>query len=154
MTDQATATISLEAPEQQSALQLNWNWLGLWAFLTVFAVFEVAKHGFVNGSPLYAIALTVTGIGSFVAPDLTFLIGAGDNVAKGSISTRAVTFYNAAHRMPVAFAFTTAVGVGLAPLAPLPLAVFIGGLSWMAHIAMDRAAGYGLRNPDGSRNRR
>jgi len=142
-----------ETGEPTPGLRLRWGWLGLWAFLTVFAVFEVAKHGFVNGSPLYAIALTVTAVGSFVAPDLTFLIGAGDTVAKGSISARAVPCYNAMHRMLIAFAFTTAIGIGLAPLAPLALAIFIGGLSWMAHIAMDRAAGYGLRNSDGSRNR-
>jgi len=141
-----------ETDRPTPGLRLHWRWLGLWAFLTVFAVFEVAKHGFVNGSPLYAIALSVTAVGSFVAPDLTFLVGAGDTVAKGSISTRAVPFYNAMHRMLIAFAFTTVIGIGLAPLAPLPLAMFIGGLSWMAHIAMDRAAGYGLRNADGSRN--
>ena len=69
-----------ETGEPTPGLRLRWGWLGLWAFLTVFAVFEVAKHGFVNGSPLYAIALTVTAVGSFVAPDLTFLIGAGDTV--------------------------------------------------------------------------
>ena len=146
-----TANAETDLPAAVPAFRLHWKWLGLWAFLTVFAVFEVAKHGFVNGSPLYAFGLTATAIGCFIAPDLTFLIGAGDNVAKGSISTRAVPFYNAMHRMVIAFAFTTAIGIGLAPLAPLPLAIFIGGLSWMAHIAMDSAAGYGLRNPDGSR---
>jgi hypothetical protein len=153
MSNQTTATISLETPKEQPGLQLNWNWLALWGFLTVFAVFEVAKHGFVNGSPIYAVALTATAIGSFIAPDLTFLVGAGDSMEKGSISPKAVPFYNAAHRMTLAFALTIAIGIGLAPLASLPLAFFIGGLSWMAHIAMDRAAGYGLRNPDGSRDK-
>lgn len=153
-TDSDTGTgTAIDTSDDRPGVRVHWNWLGLWAFLTVFAVFEVAKHGFVNGSPLYALALTATAVGSFVAPDLTFIIGAGDSVAKGSISTRAVPFYNAAHRMLIAFAFTTAIGIGLAPLAPLPLAVFIGGLSWMAHIALDRTAGYGLRNHDGSRTR-
>lgn len=55
------------------------------------------------------------------------------------------------HRMLVPVIFTCAIGIGLAPLAPVPLALFIGGLSWMAHIALDRSAGYGLRNADGSR---
>ncbi len=141
-----------EAPTELPGLKLHWNWLGLWAVLTVFAVFEVAKHGFMNGSPTYAIILTATAIGSFVAPDLTFLVGVGDTVKQGSISTRSVPFYNAAHRMPVALLFTTAIGIGLAPLSRLPLAGFVAGLSWMAHIALDRAAGYGLRNLDGSRN--
>lgn len=148
-----TTNSTAGASTDQHRLKLHWNWLALWAFLTAFAVFEVVKHGFVNGSPWYATVLTATAIGSFIAPDLTFLIGARDTVAKGAISTKAVPFYNTAHRMLIALAFTTAIGIGLAPLAPLPLAAFIGGLSWMAHIAMDRAAGYGLRNPDGSRDR-
>ena len=97
------------------------------------------------------LALTVTSVAFFIAPDLTFIIGIGDEVPQGSLSRRAVPFYNALHRMPVAVTFTTVIGVGLAPLAPLPLALFIGGLSWIAHIAMDRTAGYGLRNSDGSR---
>jgi len=153
MTTSATETdAAIETSNDRSGRGVHWNWLALWAFLTVFAVFEVAKHGFVNGSPLYALVLTATAVGSFVAPDLTFVIGAGDSVAKGSISTRAVPFYNAAHRMSIALIFTTVVGIGLAPLAPLPLAVFIGGLSWMAHIAMDRTTGYGLRNRNGGRS--
>jgi hypothetical protein len=132
---------------------IHWPWAGLWAFLTVFALFEVIEHGHINGSALDATVLTLTAVGFFVAPDLTFLIGAGDAVEQGSISTRAVPFYNAAHRMLIALVFTTVVGIGLAPLAPPPLALFIGGLSWMAHIALDRTAGYGLRNADGSRDR-
>ncbi|MGI9611517.1 MAG: DUF4260 family protein [Acidimicrobiales bacterium] len=133
--------------------RIHWRWAGPWAFLTCFALFEVIKHGYVNGTALDATVLTLTAVGFFVAPDLTFLIGAGDEVEQGSISTRAVPFYNAAHRMLIALAFTTVIGIGLAPLAPVPLALFIGGLSWMAHIALDRTTGYGLRNQDGSRDR-
>ena len=132
---------------------IHWQWAGLWAFLTAFAVFEVTKHGYVNGSAFDAIVLTATVVGFFVAPDLIFHIGAGDDVEHGSISPRAVPFYNAGHRMLIALTFTTVIGIGWAPLAPLPLALFVGGLSWMAHIALDRTAGYGLRNPDGSRDR-
>ena len=146
-----TEPASLADKQSEHDLRIHWNWLGLWAFLTAFAGFEVVKHGFVNGSPLHAFALTVTAVGFFIAPDLTFIIGIGDDVPHGSLSTRAVPYYNAMHRMLVALAFTTVIGVGLAPLAPIPLALFIGGLSWMAHIAMDRTAGYGLRNRDGSR---
>ena len=134
-----------------SGHRIRWDWLLLWLFFTVFAAFEVTKHGFVNGSPLYAFALTATAVVFFIAPDLTFLIGAGDEVPEGSISTRAVPYYNALHRMLIPVAFTTVLGIALAPLAPLPLALFIGGLSWMAHIALDHTAGYGLRNTDGSR---
>lgn len=77
MTTDTTATdTAVETPNEQPGLNVHWNWLGLWMFLTVFAVFEVAKHGYVNGTPLYAIVLTVTTFGSFIAPDLMFLIGA------------------------------------------------------------------------------
>jgi len=138
-------------PHARPRLRIHSTWLSLWALLTAFAAFEVIKHGFMNGSPLYALALTGTSVGFFIAPDLTLIIGIGDEVPEGSLSTKAVPFYNAMHRMLVALAFTSVIGIGLAPLAPLPLALFIGGLSWMAHIAMDRAAGYGLRNSDGSR---
>ncbi|MFW2381062.1 MAG: DUF4260 family protein [Acidimicrobiales bacterium] len=142
-----------DAPERPARFVINWRWAGLWGFLTAFAAFEVIKHGYVNGSAIDAMVLTATAAGFFVAPDLTFLIGASDDVEQGSISTKAVPFYNLAHRMLVALTFTTVIGIGLAPLAPLPLALFIGGLSWMAHIALDRTTGYGLRNDDGSRNR-
>jgi len=132
-------------------IHIRWQWGGLWTLLTTFVVFEVVKHGFVNGSPSDAFILTAAAVGFFIAPDLTFMVGAGDAVERGSISARAVPFYNAAHHMSIPLAFTTLIGIGLAPLAPLPLALFVGGLSWMAHIALDRTFGYGLRNPDGSR---
>lgn len=143
--------IEREQPSRPADHTFSRRWFSLWMFLTVFALFEVIKHGYVYGSPAYAIGLTAAAVGAFVAPDLTFVIGLGDSVAKGSISPKAVPFYNGAHRMAAAFAFTTLIGLGLAPLGSSALAVFIGGLSWMAHIAMDRAAGYGLRNADGSR---
>lgn len=141
-------TLSASRPSPRT---LNWPWFALWLFLMIFAGFEVAKHGFVNGTPLYAFILTATAIGFFIAPDLTFIIGANDNVEKGSISTRAVPYYNTAHRILIPLALTTSIGIGLAPLARFPLALFIGGLSWMAHIALDHAVGYGLRNADGTR---
>jgi hypothetical protein len=130
---------------------VRWTWLGIWLFLSFFAVFEVVKHGYVNGTPFFAVALTTTAIGFFIAPDLTFAIGATSDVAKGSISTRAVPFYKAMHRMLVPLVLTTAIGMGLAPLNRAALALFIGGLSWMAHIALDHTFGYGLRKPDGTR---
>jgi hypothetical protein len=132
---------------------VHWNWLGLWVSLTVFAVFEVVKHGYVNGSAADAAMLTAAAVGFFVAPDLTFVIGAGQPVPHGHISPLAVPWYNALHRMLVPLVLTAIIGIAFAPLAFVPLALFVGGLSWMAHIALDRAAGYGLRNPDGSRSR-
>ena len=114
---------------------------------------SVVKHGFVNGTATDAALLTSAAVGFFVAPDLTFVIGAGQPTQKGHLAGRAVPWYNAMHRISVPLTATAIIGVALAPLALGPLALFIGGVSWMAHIALDRAAGYGLRNPDGSRNR-
>jgi len=153
--DRTSATRADDVARQLGppAMRLHWTWLTVWAFLTTFAVFEVVKHGYVNGTATDAVILTGTAIGFFVAPDLTFLIGIGHTAAKGSLPTRAVPWYNTMHRMWIPFALTTIIGIALAPLALVPLAGFIGGLSWMAHIALDRAAGYGLRNPDGSRDR-
>ncbi len=31
----------------------------------------------------------------------------------------------------------------------LPLLVYVAGIAWLAHIALDRAAGFRLRTPDG-----
>lgn len=155
-TTTASQTSLTDAADQQPGpppVRIHWTWLGLWAFLTVFAVFEVVKHGYVNGTATDAALLTATAVGFFVAPDLTFLIGAGQPAAKGSLPVRAVPWYNTMHRMWIPLTLTTIIGIALAPLALIPLAGFIGGLSWMAHIALDRAAGYGLRNPDGSRDR-
>ena len=146
-----SADRTTDVSPQRTPVRIYWNWLALWWFLTAFAVFEVVKHGFVNGTTADAAILTVAAIGFFVAPDLTFLIGAGQPTEHGHLPQRAVPWYNTMHRMWLPLTLTTIVGVALAPLALIPLALFVGGLSWMAHIALDRTAGYGLRNPDGSR---
>ena len=129
------------------------GWLGLWAFLTAFAGFEVVKHGIVTGTATDAVILAASAFVSFVAPDLTFLVGVGQPTQPGHLPRAAVPWYNAMHRISVPLALTTVVGIALAPLPLWGLALFVAGLSWMAHISLDRAAGYGLRQPDGSRNR-
>jgi len=127
------------------------GWFMVWAFVTAFAWFEVVKHGYLEGSAIDAIVLTTVAVGAFVLPDLTFLAGAGQPVRKGFLPTRAVPYYNAMHRFLPPFLLSLLVGVGLAPLGTVGLGLFVAGLSWMAHVALDRAAGYGLRNADGSR---
>ncbi len=131
-------------------VRVHWSWVGIWAILTTFAVFEVVKHGYVNGTSADAAVLTVAAIAAFIAPDLTFLIGLGQPAPAGSLPRAAVPWYNTMHRMWIPFGLTTIIGVAFAPLSLLSLAAFVGGLSWMAHIALDRAAGYGLRASDGS----
>lgn len=138
-------------PSEPLAVAVRIGWFLVWAFLTVLAWFVVVTHGFVNGSALDTVALTATAIVAFILPDMTFLVGLGQEVRPGYLPTRAVPFYNAMHRFWPPLVITALVGALLDPLAPAALAAFVGGLSWMAHVAMDRAAGYGLRNPDGSR---
>lgn len=145
---QSNPTGEIEAAPAQG---INWGWLTVWATITAGTTFEVVKHGFVNGDIALGLGFAAVAVGFFVAPDLTFLIGLGDEVAKAHISPRAVPFYNALHRIWVPALLTTVVGVVLAPLSAPALLLFIGGLSWMAHIALDRAAGYGLRRADGGR---
>lgn len=156
VTHRPDRTVKRSHPEQAdrpTSGRIHWNWLAVWALLTTFALFEVVKHGFVNGTLLDAAMLSAVAFGCFVAPDLTFLIGIGEPVPHGNLARRAVPWYNRMHRMWFPFALTSLIGIVLAPLAFVPLAMFIGGLSWMAHIALDRSAGYGLRNADGSRDR-
>ena len=127
------------------------GWFATWAFFTTFAWFEVVKHGWIQGDPVDAIVLTTAAVVAFILPDLTFLVGAGQAVEKGYLPRQAVPFYNAMHRLWPPLLLTSVVGVAFAPLNSVGLAAFVAGLSWMAHVTLDRAAGYGLRNADGSR---
>lgn len=145
MSFQPSASVSLP-------MNARWLWALVWAGLTAFVGFELAKHGYVNGGTRDAVILTTSAVGLFIAPDLTFLAGLGDPVSKGMMSPRAVPYYNAMHRFWLPALLTVGIGLAFASLGLLGLAGFIGGLSWMAHIAMDRTAGYGLRNVDGSRD--
>ena len=126
------------------------GWLALWVVLTAFAGFEVVKHGYLDGGAIDAIVLTVAAVGFFILPDLTFLIGIGESTEHGHLPVRTVPYYNALHRLWPPLVLTVMIGVVFAPLSLGTLALFVGGLSWMAHVALDRATGFGLRNPDGS----
>jgi hypothetical protein len=115
------------------ARRLAWLVLGL---LSVgFAVFEVAKHG---GAPL---ALAIAFV---VAPDLAMLIGVNRKLAPGQLAPRAVPFYNTVHRVWGPLALLVACTFWIHGPA-----LFTGGLAWLAHVAIDRAAGFGLRTPEG-----
>lgn len=151
--DAAVADPTLAPARVGDTIAVHWWWAGLWGLLTTFTVFEVIKHGFVNGSAIEAVKLSTSAVAFFVAPDLTFVIGTRQEVPPGNIAAAAVPWYNAMHRMALPLVLTVAVGIGLSPLSFGPLVLFVGGLSWMAHIALDRAGGYGLREPDGSRHR-
>jgi hypothetical protein len=114
------------------------GWLGLGLAALAFGGLEAANHG------PWALALLITFV---IAPDLTFLVGLGraGQMERGQLPPAAVPWYNAAHRVWVPTLLLVAYAVS--PLSWAPL--FAAGLGWLAHIAIDRAAGFGLRSAAG-----
>lgn len=114
------------------------TWALFAAFLGAFAGFEVANHG-----PAALAAVIV----SFLAPDLTFAIGAKDAKAphRRQLQSRAVRAYNLMHTpwLPL----SVLVLYTVAPIEWVPM--FAAGLGWLAHISLDRAFGHGLRIKEG-----
>ncbi|ADB50026.1 DUF4260 family protein [Conexibacter woesei] len=106
---------------------------GLAVLLLAFALFEIVKHG-----------AWLPGLAGLLGPDLALLAGAGAGLARGQLHPRAVPLYNALHRWWPALALTL-----IALPDPVPLSLFIAGVAWCAHIAVDRACGYGLRDHEG-----
>ena len=79
-----------------------------------------------------------------VMPDIGLLAGISPNLQKGQIHPRAVPLYNALHRLvgPAALLLIGATGaVGDWAL--------VAAVAWAAHVAVDRALGYGLRDREG-----
>jgi hypothetical protein len=77
-----------------------------------------------------------------VLPDIALVAGIGRGLAKGQLHPRAVRLYNALH----VFAGPALLAVASIWLGPAWLA---GALAWAAHVLLDRAAGYGLRDRTG-----
>jgi hypothetical protein len=77
-----------------------------------------------------------------IAPDLALLAGAARGLAHGQIHPRGVPIYNVVHRFwgPVALTVVAAFSGGT---------MVVLGLAWTAHVAIDRCAGYGLRDAGG-----
>lgn len=99
---------------------------------------------------LNAILVVITQHGSWwpvvvfaIAPDITLLAGAAPGLKRGQLHPRAVPFYNAVHRF-----WAPAVMTLLALLLHADIWV-AAGLSWCAHIAIDRSLGFGLRTAEG-----
>lgn len=78
-----------------------------------------------------------------IAPDITLLFGASRNLERGQLNPRAVPFYNAVHR------FVVPVSVIVVALLLRSDGWLAGGMAWVAHIAIDRSLGFGLRNAQG-----
>ncbi len=122
--------------------------------LTAFVIYEVVVHD-LGPLPIIVFALV---------PDLTFLFGLGQSHARGQLPPRAVPAYSLAHRLVIPLALTSLALVALlaarvlvespdafASARRLPLVAYVAGLTWLAHIALDRALGFGLRTADGWR---
>lgn len=111
--------------------------------------------------PLYALAgvalLGVAVWGSVVAdtgvstvllfavlPDIALLLAVTGDHQPGQLPRTAVPAYNALHHPLAPVAIGTAAATGLVGTYWL-----VAATTWGAHIALDRAAGYGLRTKDG-----
>lgn len=114
------------------ARALLWGPAGL--ALIGFAIFEIVKHD-VGAAPL---------LGAAILPDLAFIVGIGQPHEKGQLPRRTVPVYNALHAPLLPLVLLVAVVA-----IPLDVAWWVVGLGWLAHIAIDRAVGYGPRTPDG-----
>lgn len=117
---------------------LPWSRLayaGLAATLATAVVGMARAHG---GGGL---ALTLA-----LAPDVAFLYGAAPGLAQGQIHSRAVRLYNAVHAFPCPLLLAFAGAFGWFGLGPQWA---VAALAWAAHIAVDRALGMGLRDPEG-----
>jgi hypothetical protein len=79
---------------------------------------------------------------ALVLPDIALVAGVGRGLERGQLHPRAVPLYNALHRL---------VGPALLALASIWLGTpwLAAALAWLAHIAIDRAVGYGLRDAHG-----
>jgi hypothetical protein len=73
-----------------------------------------------------------------IGPDIALAFGGGSGLERGQLHPRAVGFYNLLHRFWLP-----------ALLLPLGGAWLVIGLAWAAHVAVDRAMGYGLRDAAG-----
>lgn len=82
-------------------------------------------------------------LGFALAPDLALFGGIAPGLAQGQIHPRAVPLYNALHHV------AGPLLLGVAALLWLGVPWLAAGLAWGVHIAVDRAAGYDPRTPDG-----
>ena len=83
-----------------------------------------------------------------VLPDSAFLLALlpsrGAAPARGQLPRHVVPAYNLLHHPVGPLSLLLAAGGGLVDRFWL-----VAGLAWAAHIALDRAVGYGLRTPEG-----
>lgn len=111
--------------------QLFW---AIVALIVIPVTFLLARN---QGDGWIAIAFAIM-------PDIGLLYGMSASLEKGQLLPRAVPLYNALHSVggPV-----VAILAGLS--GPAPDWLLVAGLAWLAHVAVDRAIGYGLRDKNG-----
>ena len=135
----SSAHLTATAPRSSwlaAARRAGWLSAGLAAL--AFGGLEVANHG------PWALALLIVFV---IAPDLTFFAGLkqAPEMERGQLPPVAVPWYNAAHRAWVPMLLLAVYAVSPLTWAPL----FAAALGWLAHIALDRSMGYGLRSAAG-----
>lgn len=129
-------------PPTISSSAARWVVRGLWLLLALFWTAFVVLEGWNHG-----VGAGVAGFAGLIWPDLAMLVGMKESgtLERGRLSPRAVPYYNALHRMSVPLLIAVAY-----PFSPWDVPAFFALLcGWMAHIAFDRAAGYGLRDRNG-----
>ncbi len=135
-----------------SGLGRRLAWLAAAVALGAFAIYEVIVHDL---GPLPILIFVLL-------PDVAFLAGVGRRHEPGQLPPRVVPAYNFAHqpRIPlilIGLALGALLIVRLLVHAPapyeearfIPLVVYVAAISWLAHIAFDRALGLGPRTADG-----
>jgi hypothetical protein len=126
-------------------------WLAIAAALTVLAIYEVAVHD------LGPVPIVVFGS----LPDLSLLAGIGQPHEPGQRPPRAVPGYNLAHSLSpvalIAVALAALLAIRVQTATPqefeaarhVPLIGYVAGVAWLAHVALGRALGFGLRTASG-----
>ncbi len=121
------------------------GWVVLAACCAAFGIFEAAKHGGATWGMFFLGAIGPD-IPLFVQP----VVRGGHQ--RGQLARAIVPFYNTLHfwLLPlVVIVFFSFYGTTNDQSAP----GFTLGLLWLAHIAVDRVLGYGLRGRDGWQRR-
>lgn len=118
----------------------------LWLVIAIGLIVLTVMQCTANGG--WTVAAAITG---GLLPDVAFFVGAGQQHLQGALPRAAVRTYNTLHRVwiPLGLLAVSFLAAGIAAEAS---AVGIAlAIAWLAHIALDRAFGYGLRNADGTR---